>query len=213
MSEKPVDRQALIEAARRGDRAALGELLGELRPQLVTVAAGTVHRYLLDKTDASDIVQLGLAEACKSFADFRGHSAEELKAWLATIVRNEALNQVRFWNQERRSVRLEQSPGGNESGSGRDPAAKDSTPSSQVARREQAEQVVAQLKSLPDDQRTALELRHLQGMSLQQIAEQLGRTPGAVAGLLKRGAKRVRDQLLLERRRRADEHGQSPESA
>ena len=51
------------------------------------------------------------------------------------------------------------------------------------------------LAQLPDAQREALVLQHWHGWTLAQIGEHMERTPAAVAGLLKRGLKRLRDLL------------------
>jgi RNA polymerase sigma-70 factor, ECF subfamily len=74
-------------------------------------------------------------------------------------------------------------------------AAKQSTPSVWLAREEKALQVAAALDQLPPGQREALILQHWHGWTLAQIAEHLNRTPAAVAGLLKRGLRQLRDDL------------------
>jgi RNA polymerase sigma-70 factor (ECF subfamily) len=74
-------------------------------------------------------------------------------------------------------------------------AAELSSPSDQVVRHEQALRVAEALASLPEAQREALVLQHWQGWSLAEIGQRLGRTPAAVAGLIKRGLKQLR--LLL----------------
>jgi len=51
------------------------------------------------------------------------------------------------------------------------------------------------LTSLPEAQREAVVLHHLQGLPLAEVARQLGKTPAAVAGLLHRGLKRLRELL------------------
>jgi RNA polymerase sigma-70 factor (ECF subfamily) len=51
------------------------------------------------------------------------------------------------------------------------------------------------LERLPDDQRTAVELHHLKGRPLAEVAEALGRKKGAVATLLFRGMTRLRKEL------------------
>ncbi len=70
-----------------------------------------------------------------------------------------------------------------------------SSPSLHARRHEQSVLVSAALARLPETQREALLLRHFHGRSLVQIAEHLGRSHAAVAGLLKRGLQQLRDQL------------------
>ena len=74
-----------------------------------------------------------------------------------------------------------------------------SPPPSQQAQREEelARLVGGCLARLPDDQRTAIELHHLQGLPLADVVVQLDRGKGATAALLFRGLKKLR-QLLEE---------------
>jgi hypothetical protein len=62
-------------------------------------------------------------------------------------------------------------------------------------KQERAVQLAEALSRLPEAQREALVLQHWQGWSLDEIAEQMGRTRTAVAGLLKRGLRQLRDEL------------------
>jgi RNA polymerase sigma-70 factor, ECF subfamily len=70
-----------------------------------------------------------------------------------------------------------------------------SSPSQKAIRKEQWDRLVDALAQLPADQRTALELRHLQGRSIPEICEEMSRTTAAVAGLLRRGLKTLRALL------------------
>jgi RNA polymerase sigma-70 factor (ECF subfamily) len=62
-------------------------------------------------------------------------------------------------------------------------------------RGEEAVKLADALDRLPQDQRTAVRLRHLEGWSLAEIAEHLNRTPAAAAGLIKRGMEALRSNL------------------
>jgi RNA polymerase sigma-70 factor (ECF subfamily) len=77
-------------------------------------------------------------------------------------------------------------------------AAEQSSPSQRAERGEQVARLAEALAGLPEAQREALVLHHWQGWTLAQIAGHLGRSPAAVAGLLKRGLKQLRDLLKEE---------------
>jgi len=51
------------------------------------------------------------------------------------------------------------------------------------------------MAKLPEDQRTALELRHLQGLSVPAAAQRMGKSPASVASLLYRGMKTLREMM------------------
>jgi RNA polymerase sigma-70 factor (ECF subfamily) len=74
-------------------------------------------------------------------------------------------------------------------------AAEQSTPSQKAQRQEEVLGLAEALAKLPEAQREALVLRHCQGLPLAAISRHLGRSPAAVAGLLKRGLRELRAQL------------------
>ena len=74
-------------------------------------------------------------------------------------------------------------------------AADQSSPSQQAMRNEQLLALAEALARLPADQRQAVELHHLQGFPLAEAARRLDRTKGAVAALLFRGLKKLRELL------------------
>jgi RNA polymerase sigma-70 factor (ECF subfamily) len=70
-------------------------------------------------------------------------------------------------------------------------------PSHQAVTQELVRKLVAALAQLRADQRTAVDLRHLQGYSVAEVATRMGRSTAAAAGLLRRGLQALR-QLLPE---------------
>jgi RNA polymerase sigma-70 factor (ECF subfamily) len=74
-------------------------------------------------------------------------------------------------------------------------AAQQSSPSQQAMRQEDLLRLAGALAALPEEQRRAVELHHLQGCPLAGVAEQLGRSKGAVAALLFRALQKLRHLL------------------
>src|SRR5436190_20145014 len=99
--------QVLLAAARAGDDSALWRLTNGLRPYLKAVVGNLVDDRLATKVNEADVVQQGLVAAVEQFKSFQGNSLPEWQAWLAAIVRNEAKNAVRFWQQQRRQATRE----------------------------------------------------------------------------------------------------------
>jgi RNA polymerase sigma-70 factor (ECF subfamily) len=74
-------------------------------------------------------------------------------------------------------------------------AVEQTSPSQGAEQHEETLRLAEALAKLSDAQREVLVLQHWEGWSLAQIGEKMGRTPAAVAGLIKRGMKRLREQL------------------
>ena len=74
-------------------------------------------------------------------------------------------------------------------------ASDQSSPSQHAMRNEQLLPLAEALMRLPADQREAIELHHLKGCPLAEVAQQMGRSKGAVAALLFRGLKKLREFL------------------
>src|SRR5262245_21978776 len=169
------------------------------RGYLRALAQIEMGQRLKSKVDPSDIVQQSLLEAHQDLASLKGRTEPELVAWLRTILARNLLNTARDFAAQKRDIRrerslvqqLDQSSARLE----RFLAADQTSPSQQVLRGEESAKLAAALAQLPDDQRTAVILKHFHGRSLAQIATQLDRSTLAVAGLLKRGLKKLR-QLM-----------------
>jgi RNA polymerase sigma-70 factor (ECF subfamily) len=190
----------LLEQARRGDREALGRLLETQRAALHRLAERQLDGRVAVRVDASDMIQQTFLEAHRSFQQFAGRDTRELVAWLQGILDHRIAGAIRDHTQlQKRNVRREQSL--DDSHGGAAPPLKQeldagvSTPSQKAMRGEEAERLSRALTTLPDDQREAVRLRHLEGWPLADIARHLGRTPSATAGLIKRGMQALRRRL------------------
>jgi RNA polymerase sigma-70 factor (ECF subfamily) len=157
---------------------------------------------LQPKLDSSDIVQQTILEAHKSRAQFQGRSEGEWLAWLRAILANVLAGAARRFSTEARDLGRERSLEAEvELSSSRLElmlAADQSSPSEQAVRGEDLLRLAQAIGQLPVDQRTVVELHHLKGLPLAEVATQIGRSRPAVAGLLFRGLNRLRE-LLRER--------------
>lgn len=176
--------------------------LERFRPYLLLLARlhlGDRHRA---KLDASDVVQQALLEAHRTRAQFRGTTDAELAGWLRRVLACELADALRGLARAKRDAarerELEAVLGEVSSRLEACLAADQSSPSARAAHNEQLIRLAAALLHLPDDQRRAVELRHLQGRSVAEIAAALGKTETAVGGLLRRGMTRLRELMNAE---------------
>jgi RNA polymerase sigma-70 factor, ECF subfamily len=171
--------------------------LESYRDYLRVLAGHQLHPRLRGQFDPSDIVQQTLLKAHEKQEQFRGSTDQELRGWLRAILARSLVDAARgHRRQNGDAVRSLETALANSSA--RLEAllvAEQSSPSQKVMRAEQLVTLAASLLRLPDDQRTALELRYLRGLSVAAVAEQMGRAPVSVTGLLYRGTRALRDLM------------------
>lgn len=199
MARRCADSERLIARARSGDVEARGLLLDQYRNDLKLFARAMVGRSLRQNLDSSDLVQQTLLEAHRDLLQFRGSGEAELISWLRAILIHNVAHQAQYGKRKRRGSKcpvsfeelLERSSLSNRLARF-DPV---ESPSRQVIRREQAVLLADALARLPRDQRTALELHHLQGLTVPEVSRAMGRSLLSITGLLYRGTKALRRQL------------------
>jgi RNA polymerase sigma-70 factor (ECF subfamily) len=173
--------------------------LEQFRGYLKLLAEVQLSPRLRQKADASDLVQSALLEAHRDLAAYRGTSDAELLAWIKTILTRNVLNLAKHFGRQKCDLNRERSLQAQlEQSSARLDqflASEQTTPSGWALRHEQAEQLTRALAALLDDERTAVTLKHFHNWPVAEIADHLGRSPDAVAGLLRRGLKKLRAQM------------------
>jgi RNA polymerase sigma-70 factor (ECF subfamily) len=165
---------------------------------------GLLARLQLDtrlqgKVDVSGVVQQTLLEAYQALGRLADRGEEVKAAWLRQILANNLRDEVRKFATAARDAGRERSleAAVAESSSRIEGwlAADQSSPSERAARGEELRALAGALGRLAEDQRQAVELHHLHGLPLAEIAERMGRSKGAVAALLFRGLRKLREIL------------------
>jgi RNA polymerase sigma-70 factor (ECF subfamily) len=176
-----------------------GDRLEQCRAYLHLLARLQLDGRLRSKLDASDVVQQTLLRAHQNLHQFRGREDAEFRGWLRQILANTLAEAGRRFGTEARDIGRERSLEMklNESSVRLEAwaAAAQPSPSQHVAREEQMLRLAGALAGLPEDQRRAVELHHLLGLSVAEVGERIGRTRAAVVGLLFRGLKKLRGLL------------------
>jgi RNA polymerase sigma-70 factor (ECF subfamily) len=197
------DTQQVLDLAKKGDENAKGELLNRFRPYLNVIAQRLLDERLQGRLDFSDVVQITFLEASRDFQDFRGDSVESLLAWLRNILRNNVstAHQQHLAAQKRSArkettLRVSSESGGSSLGMADIVPSESSSPSQRMMRDEASVFLASCMDQIPETQRDAIRMRYLEGMSLKSISDRTGKSEMAVAGLLKRGLRALREVMV-----------------
>jgi RNA polymerase sigma-70 factor (ECF subfamily) len=173
--------------------------LERFRAYLRLLARMNLDPRLRGKLDPSDAVQQTLLQAWQALPQFRGRTEAELAGWLRQILARHLMNAARDLAAAKRDAGRERSlEAALDQSSVRLEAwlaAEQPTPSRVAERNERLARLALELEGLPEAQRDAVVLHHLQGKTLDEVSGLLGRTPAAVAGLIKRGLRQLRERL------------------
>jgi RNA polymerase sigma-70 factor (ECF subfamily) len=179
-----------------------GRHLDGFRAYLRLLARLHLRANLSGKIDLSGVVQQTLLEAYQAGAGFPTDAARQA-TWLRRALANNLTDEIRRLGSRGKQRVVERSlEQALEASSARLEAwlaLEESTPGHAAIHKEQLAHLAEALLRLPDDQRLAVELHHLQGLCLADAGRRLGRSREAVAGLVFRGLKTLRT-LLTEKR-------------
>lgn len=163
-----------------GDQAAARALTFRHAPRLLTLA----RRMLADAAEAEDVAQETLLRLWRIAPDWRDEA--KLSTWLYRVASNLCVDRLR----RRRERTLDEAG---------EPADETATPLEGIAARERAGALEAALGRLPERQRVAIVLRHIEERSNIEIGEILGLSVEAVESLLARGRRALAERLLPRR--------------
>jgi RNA polymerase sigma-70 factor (ECF subfamily) len=176
--------------------------LGRYRSALLLLARAQLARHQRLRLEASDLVQQTLFKAWRDRKQFRGGTDAERFAWLRMILHHtflDAYDHAHIAKGDVARQALEADLTGSFAGLDELLVAPHTSPSGRAMRNEELTRLAEALEKLPEEQREAVTLKHLVGLSLEQIRERLGCTStAAVAGLLYRGRIRLQELLTQE---------------
>ena len=167
------------------------------RSYLLFLARQQAAADLRGKLDPSGVVQLTLLEAHAAVGQLAGLDAQQRLAWLRTALARNLTDEAKRLRAGKRDARRERPIDVDASSSRLEAwlAAQQSSPSQQADRGEQLLRLADALTALPEAQREAVERHYLLGQPVAAVAAEMGRTPAALAGLLKRGLRQLRETL------------------
>ena len=171
----------LIRASQNGDLDSFNELVGRYQRMAYNVA----YRMLGDTQAAEDATQEAFFSAWRNIRRFRGGN---FKAWVLQITANACRDQLRRLKR-RPVVPLESLPYDL-------PSVSTESPEDYAIRKEMGEHVQRGLTTLSDEQRMAVILCDIQGLSYEEVAEAMGCSLGTVKSRLSRGRTHLRDYFV-----------------
>lgn len=179
---------SLVQQCAGGDEAACARLVTDHQRMVYQLA---LH-LLGDTQEAMDLSQEVFLRVFRTLPQFRGQSS--LKTWIYRIVVTQASNRMRWWRRRKQSAQVawdEHTAAHGEVAESRNFAMPDRV----LQQRETATRVMAALDSLPFDQRVAIVLREIDGLSYEEIATSLNVAVGTVKSRLARARFALRETL------------------
>ena len=202
MWPQSADTQNLLDQAKNGDAEAVDQLLARHREPIRRLIDLRLDPAIVQRVDASDVVQDVLLEASKRLRDYLENPAMPFHLWLRHIAKDHIIDAHRRHHQaQKRGVNREQPlarPGWMDKSSlelaGQliDP---ERTPASAALQEELQRRLHDALAGLDDDDRDILLMRHFEQLSNQEVASSLGLTEAAASMRYLRAIRRLRDVL------------------
>ncbi|MDH3315559.1 MAG: RNA polymerase sigma factor RpoE [Gammaproteobacteria bacterium] len=187
MSDREVD-QRLVERAQRGDKQAFGLLVSKYQRKL----ARLLSRFIRDAAEVEDVTQEAFIKAYRALPTFRGDSA--FYTWLYRIGINTAKNYLVAMGRRTPTatdIDAEEAEGFQDADQLRDL----NTPENELISRQVADNVNQTLAELPEELRTAITLREIEGLSYEDIANIMNCPIGTVRSRIFRAREAIAVKL------------------
>ena len=187
MTERDVDAE-LVARVKAGDKKAFDLLVLKYQRKIMRL----LSRMIRDQAEVEDVAQEAFIKAYRALPQFRGDSA--FYTWLYRI----AINTARNWlssNSRRPSTPSSYENEDGETFNEMDNLTDNTTPESELASRQIAQTVNKAIEDLPEDLRTAIVLREIEGMSYEDIAQSMNCPIGTVRSRIFRAREAIATKL------------------
>ena len=186
MGEQTVD-QSLVERVQKGDKSAFDVLVRKYQHKVVKL----ISRYIKDPDEALDVSQEAFIKAYRALPNFRGDSA--FYTWMYRIAINTAKNYLVAQGRRLPNVDIEAQEA--EQFEGASTLKEFATPERLLQRDEIEQTVVSTIEKLPEDLKTAITLREIDGLSYEEIAEAMACPVGTVRSRIFRAREAIDKSL------------------
>lgn len=192
MSERDIDQQ-IVERVQRGDKRAFDLLVTKYQRKIFRL----LSRLIRDPGEIEDVAQEAFIKAYRALPNFRGDSA--FYTWLYRIAINTAKNHL-VAQGRRAPTSTEAEVEDAENFDDADGLRDVNTPDAMMMSRQVGDAVNRAIERLPEDLRTAIVLRELEGLSYEEIAESMNCPIGTVRSRIFRAREAIASELrpLLE---------------
>ena len=187
MSERDADWQ-LVQRVQRGDKRAFDLLVGKYQRKLFRL----LSRLIRDPAEIEDVAQEAFVKAYRALPNFRGESA--FYTWLYRIAINTAKNYL-VAQGRRAPTQTETEISDAENFDDGESLRTEDTPDRMLLSKQVAEAVNRAIERLPEDLRTALVLRELEGLTYEEIAASMNCPIGTVRSRIFRAREAVAEEL------------------
>ena len=177
----------LVERVQQGDKSAFDILVGKYQHKILKL----VGRYVRDPDEAMDVAQEAFIKAYRALGSFRGDSA--FYTWLYRIAINTAKNYLAAARRRPEDYNMDLQDPEQYEMHGR--LSSMDTPEGNVLSEEIRQTVNAAIEALPEDLRTAIILREMEGMSYEEIATTMECPVGTVRSRIFRAREAIDKQL------------------
>ncbi len=183
--------QHLVALAKEGDESALNQLCSVYGERVRRIIRLRMDRKLRPKLDSVDVVQDALILALGGLKDFKYRNEGDFLRWLSKIAENKLRDIFDKFHADKRDVHKEipfkkegrSTEGGSVGAAG---PMRTTTPSVIACRKEALDKLEQALDKLKPEYKQVVVLKRIEGLSHAEIAEKLGKNPGAVRMLLAR---------------------------